>query len=497
MSPRRILLLASLAALGAATGLPAPVSASEHVSARLAAAAAPPAQLEPAARTAVPGGGIIHRFRQHAGGLPVFDAELVVADPAGAPPITVTDTTVPGADASTARPLISRAGAIRRAIAANRVERLRAPARARLGIDPRTGLTAWRVSLPAARPLADLEVLIDARDGARISSRDLLWRATGAATLFVPNPVVSQASYEGLRDAKDRDSALLTALREPVDLLRITSPEGCLVGTYADARRGKHAKPVCRPSLDFTGVTRRSDLFEPLMAYFHVDRTRAYVDSLGLSRALRAKPQKVRANGITADNSYYSPMTHSITLGTGGVDDGEDADVIVHEYGHSLQDQAVQGFGRGVEAGSMGEGFGDYLAAAMSALTTGGDPRFDPCIFDWDGVSYSPNGCGRRADKPLNLGQAKRRCSGEIHCLGELWSSALYELRVELGSDPQLRSVLDRVVLESHFMLGRRAKFSDGARALIAADALLYAGAHGAAIEAEMVERGLCDPAGC
>ena len=46
-------------------------------------------------------------------------------------------------------------------------------------------------------------------------------------------------------------------------------------------------------------MTRSSDLFEPLMAYFHVDRTRAYVDSLGLSRTLRAKPQKVRANGIT------------------------------------------------------------------------------------------------------------------------------------------------------------------------------------------------------
>ena len=39
------------------------------------------------------------------------------------------------------------------------------------------------------------------------------------------------------------------------------------------------------------------------MAYFHVDRTRAYVEGLGLSRALRSRPQKVRANGIEADNS--------------------------------------------------------------------------------------------------------------------------------------------------------------------------------------------------
>jgi hypothetical protein len=46
-------------------------------------------------------------------------------------------------------------------------------------------------------------------------------------------------------------------------------------------------------------------------------------------------------------------------------------------------------------------------------------------------------------------------------------------------------------------MLARRAKFRDGARALIAADALLYAGAHATVIEAEMIERGFCDPAGC
>ena len=78
------------------------------------------------------------------------------------------------------------------------------------------------------------------------------------------------------------------------------------------------------------------------MAYFHIDRTRAYVDSLGLTEPLRRKPQKVRADGFTDDNSFYSPGTSTLALGSGGVDDGEDADVIVHEYGHSLQHQAAR-----------------------------------------------------------------------------------------------------------------------------------------------------------
>ena len=104
------------------------------------------------------------------------------------------------------------------------------------------------------------------------------------------------------------------------------------------------------------------------MAYFHIDRTRAYADGLGLSKPLRGKPQRVLANAIPDDNSFYSSMTHELVLGTGGVDDGEDADVIVHEYGHSLQDQAAPGSLQKREGATMGEGFGDYLAAMMSTL---------------------------------------------------------------------------------------------------------------------------------
>jgi Fungalysin metallopeptidase (M36) len=471
---------------------------SQGVSARAATAVAPPAQLSVAERVPVPGGGLIHRYRQRAGGLPVFGAEAVVADPPDSAPVLVTDTTAARIEPARADSAIPRGRAIAAARLATDAARLRAATRARLGFDPRTGSLAWEVSLPSARPLADFVVLVDARSGAEISTRDVLWRTDLSATLFDPNPVVSQGSDSGLLDAKDRDSTLLTGLRVPVLLPRITSAEGCLVGVYADARRGKRAKPVCRPSLDFTGVTRSDDRFEALMAYFHIDRTRAYVDSLGLSESLRAKPQKVRANAIPADNSFYSSMTQSMTLGTGGVDDGEDADVIVHEYGHSLQDQAVKGvFGRTLATGSMGEGFGDYLAAAMSALVTGGDPRFDACIFDWDSVSYSFTGCGRRADKALTLKRAQRRCLLEIHCVGQAWSGLLYELRVALGADIQGQSVMDRVVLESHFMLGERSTFRDGARALIASDRLLYGGAHVPAIEAALIERRFCKRSGC
>ncbi len=481
-------------ALIAAGAGAAPAAGADRVARVAERAAAPIAQLEASARVAVPGGGAIQRFAQRAGGLPVFGAEVVVANPDSGAPILVADDTVAGLEGDDRGAAISRSRAVNAAIAATGSTRLRAPARAKLGIDPASARMAWQISLPSAAPLADYLVAIDARSGRVLSSRDLLWNATGTASLYDPNPVVQQASYSGLRDAKDKDSPLLTSLRLPVSLANITSTSGCLVGIYADARLGKKAESVCAPNADFSALTRANNQFESVMAYYHVDRTRAYVESLGLSGALRAKPQKVRANGIPDDNSFYSSMTQSMTLGTGGVDDGEDADVIVHEYGHSLQDQAVPKYGRTVEAASIGEGFGDYLAAAMSAQTTGGN-EFDACIFDWDGISYSATGCGRRSDRAITLKKAEARCFEEVHCLGEVWSSALYELRQTLGVDAQGQSVMDRVTLESNFMLTKSATFKSASKALLAADQLLYAGAHVPTIQAELTERKFCKAA--
>ena len=56
--------------------------------------------------------------------------------------------------------------------------------------------------------------------------------------------------------------------------------------------------------------------------------------------------------------------TTRCTLGDGGVDDAEDADITVHEYGHSVHDNQVPGLGPGndTEQRAIGEGFGDFLA---------------------------------------------------------------------------------------------------------------------------------------
>ena len=470
----------------------APSASAGPLERTVARADAPPSQLTQTRTMAGPEGGLVQRYEQEVGGLPVFGAELVAVDGPETAPILVSDSTVAGLDPADASSAISRSAAIAAARDAVGVHRLRAPAVAELGIDPGSGGLAWEVTLPADDPPADWLVAVDARSGEKLRARDLLRHATGSASIFDPNPVVEQGGYEGLKDKKDKDYTRLTQLLLPVTLERLTNGKGCLKGTYVDVRVTERGKKVCKPGADFTALTRSDNEFEAVMAYFHIDRTRAYADSLGLSQPLRSKPQKVFANAIPDDNSFYSQSTHELVLGTGGVDDGEDADVIVHEFGHSLQDQASENSLRKREGATMGEGFGDYLAAAMSALQTGGSP-FDTCIFDWDGISYSPSGtCGRFADISLTVNKAEQRCQKEIHCVGQVWASALFDLRTQLGADPAGLSIMDRVTLESNFLLTKKSGYRDGGRALIAADQLLYGGAHVPTIQSVMTARKFC-----
>ena len=183
-----------------------------------------------------------------------------------------------------------------------------------------------------------------------------------------------------------------------------------------------------------------------------------------------------------------------MTLGTGGVDDGEDGDVITHEYGHAVQDAELPGFGDNFAGASFGEGFGDYLAAAVS-LEEAPQPvapfrEWNSCMFEWDATSYTNNQCARRDESRPDQDAGTAQAGGDPHIVGEAWSSALWSLRGSLGDDISGHAIMDRVVLESHLLLPDTSPtFSEGAAALIDADGELYGGTHCVAIRATMISR--------
>jgi hypothetical protein len=232
------------------------------------------------------------------------------------------------------------------------------------------------------------------------------------------------------------------------------------------------------------------------MAYHHIDRTQSYLFS-GLfggltftnfeNRGPGNYRQVVRANAIAQDNSFYSPTTFQIALGRGGVDDGEDADVINHEYGHALQDDAIyltssgnQSYGNSNSSRAMGEGFGDYVAAMMQRrYGSAQGSRAEWCVAEWDAVSYRAGApkCLRRTDDSSTLANQIQSCgtAADIHCVGQVWSSALYRLKGSVGTDGAGRDVMDRnAMLYTYLLPTSSPSWARASNAVRLADCVLY-----------------------
>jgi Zn-dependent metalloprotease len=217
----------------------------------------------------------------------------------------------------------------------------------------------WKVKFGTKKPASSWILFIDKMTGQVVEERNVLWKTDGKGRVFRPNPVVT-LDRDDIFDEKDRDKEVFKKAYRKVTL-RELKPGGRLKGPYVDTT----ITPRSAKSTNFRFVYSRDDnRFEEVMVYYHIDSLQRYIQSLGFKggKGILNFPLKVNAHGGPEDNSYYdpSPGKRSITFGDGGVDDAEDADVIIHEYGHALQDAIIPGFGQSSEARAMGEGFGDY-----------------------------------------------------------------------------------------------------------------------------------------
>jgi hypothetical protein len=278
---------------------------------------------------------------------------------------------------------------------------------------------------------------------------------TAQAKVFEPNPVVTLQD-ESLTDQKDADYAALQPAYEMVTLTNLDG-SGNLRGDYADVCGTKSCAFSSNASYLFG---RDHTWFEQVMAYHAITQAQLYIQSLGFTN-VNNEAQVVRADQFGGDNSFYDPKKDTITVGKGGVDDGEDLEVVWHEYGHAIQDDQVPGFGVTHDANAIAEGFGDYWAFTMSEPVSGG---FDPaCIADWDSTSYTVGDavhCLRRVDLDLTVDDQ----TGRIHHDGQIWSRALFDIHNVLG-----RETADRIILEAQFGFGLDPSFAQAARATVQA----------------------------
>ncbi len=332
---------------------------------------------------------------------------------------------------------------------------------------------AWKVIVQTMKPRCEWKMYLDAHTGKLLYRTNLLRTATGAGRVFNPNPVVSLNDTSLDNDSNLPDTAYVDVV------LRDLKPGGRLDGPFVSTKRTPNR--VKRANRKFTFF--RSDrAFKEVMVYFHIDAAQRYIQDLGFDNILN-RPVEVHIDGRHDDNSEYSPTTKALTFGVGGVDDAEDAEIILHEYGHAIQDDQVPGFGESAEGGAMGEGFGDYFAASFFADVKPQSLR--PAIGSWDAIENSDDDppCLRRVDSTKKY---PRDIADEVHDDGEIWSACLWELRRKLG-----RRTSDRVTLAHHFLLKKDATFEDGAKAMLLADENLNDGKNKTDIRDVFVRRGI------
>jgi zinc metalloprotease ZmpB len=272
--------------------------------------------------------------------------------------------------------------------------------------------------------------------------------SVGSASVFVSNPVQSLGD-ETLTDQKDADSAVPAAAYHTVTLTNLDG-SGFLHGDYANVY-SETGNPAFSPTNTFA-YTRHQDEFEQVMAYYWITEAQKYIQSLGFGvtrRGIDNHPQAVRINQLGYDNSFETDHPKlEIRFGKGGVDDAEDAEVILHEYGHAIHDSQNFSFAS-EQAGAISEGFGDYWAVTVSDVVAKslGVPEREPlpCVADWDSTSYTSTvpHCLRRVD--LNL-HYPADLDGDVHDDGQIWSRALWDIRLALGNKKA-----DTIILQGSF----------------------------------------------
>ncbi len=427
---------------------------------------------EPRVRTSLSGAHV--RFETLASdGTPVWDEDVAVHFQGAAPTLRARLVEERGRGvwslAATRRVGEAQAMALAAAAAGGTARRAQAVAR-RAG--PYLARPAWRVLVDVQRPWRLLEVWVDGNDGGVEVGGDLLWRVEGTGWVYRPNPV-AVVGTEGLFDGNDGDSPLLTSLRDQVQLLGLDG-SGFLRGDYADARNSSQRAQEISMIFDYT---RSQTGFEEVNAYYHVDRVQRQLQELGYSgaKAILARPFEIVVNSIAEDQSVFDPGDDQIRTGRGGTDDGEDADVIIHEYGHAVQHDIVPGYGRSDDARAMGEAFGDILAYAMTEETGKVPVVARECLAAWDALAYQPSAeCMRRVDGNKHYPE-HMRIPRQPHYDGEMWSGMLHDLFQETGLGA-LGGI--QLVLESTFLYGTRVTFAEAAEALLLADQSLHGGAH-------------------
>lgn len=308
------------------------------------------------------------------------------------------------------------------------------------------------------------------------------------ASIFLPDPLTTANVSYGVpyNDNNNTDVFELNAERKSVSLkvnydtaatvFRLESPFVIIT---------EHSSPVIPPITstvpDFS-ITRSQSGFEDINAFYHISNFHSYIQSLGFGNLVNYQiPVDVHAlNG--QDNSNFIAFSNppKLNFGEGGVDDAEDADVIIHEYGHAVSHSAAPFTNNGTERNALDEALGDYFASSYSRNI---NPFQWGNVFSWDGHNEFWNG-----RSSVSTDHYPENLQNDLYADADIWSSTMMEIWEDIG-----RENSDALQLQTIFGFGSGMSMKDAARLVIQADSALNNGAYYYQICDRFYNRGLID----
>lgn len=291
--------------------------------------------------------------------------------------------------------------------------------------------------------------------------------STAQGMVFYPDPLSSANVFYGgaYVDNGDADLPELNGERRAVSF-RSSFHGGRFHLENNHFRLGEFSAPNIPPVTSLDGqfnYTRSQNGFEDVNAFYHLNRFKNYIDSLGYAN-LPGFRIDVDAHAFGgADLSAYSASNRLLQFGEGGVDDAEDPDVIVHEFTHALIFAAAGPGNRSVERQCLDEAICDYFAVSYTQILS---PNQSNRVFNWDG--HNEFWAGRSAES-TKLYPSLIFTSIYEHT--DIMVATLRDLENRIG-----RNATWETVLEALFLLNRQSTFEDFGRALLHADSVLHGG---------------------
>ncbi|MBI5480211.1 MAG: hypothetical protein HY906_15205 [Deltaproteobacteria bacterium] len=432
--------------------------------------------------------GTVVRFTQELEGLPVQGAHLVlVVDPAGR-------VFLANSSLRTARPVlpatvvdVTRA---RDAVTARGA--LAGPARLVLlpsgdGLRP-----CWVVWGRTVRPFGIWDYYVDATTGEVIGRRNRIVTAKGR--VYTNSPVEGNP---GLVD---------------VDLQHLTATDK-LKGDYADSFRGtigdwynlvtkeRKAVPVNGDYLYDPQEPSFTEPFAEVQVYHHVTSFHQWLlDQFQFQRTTRGGEQFITTFANVAfddggggygqfDNAFCGDVDgdgkSDLALGQGSVDFGYDAEVIYHEFTHSMIEEGprldgvdIDALGLNMDPLSLNECFADYFSCAYTN---------DPVLGEYAGEM---GGGIRQLTDPAGEFMKCRDVplQGESHDDSMPMSRGLWDVRTALGA-----TKADQAIYAAAQALQPDASFSDAASSLLAVVQQRFGAADAATVKAKLDARNLTE----